>query len=133
MPCRIRIQRVGHKTSTIYKIIVCDAKKGRNTGAFVEKIGHYHPQDRNTHQEVLNREVEGHKLLLIDFERAKHWISQGAQPTKQVHRIFSLVGLLPPLPNVVPKGWQAQEWDQSFIDAAKYWTRVKKIEDKEEL
>ena len=65
---RIRLARTGAKKKASYRIVVIDGEKARN-GRFLEILGHYNP--RRHPPEVV-----------FDKERAKYWISRGAQPSE---------------------------------------------------
>jgi small subunit ribosomal protein S16 len=71
---RIRLRRVGAKNQPSYRIVVADSRAARD-GAFVEVIGHYNPRtDPPT--------------VVMDAERARKWISQGARPSDAVERML---------------------------------------------
>jgi ribosomal protein S16 len=141
----IRLQRL-HKTrnNPVYNICVTDYRKGRNSGSYVEKvsnfvcftknqIGVYSPIETPTEHQVLNREIEGQREMLIDFERAKYWLSRGAQPTAPVHRLLTYSGILPPTPKLVPKGWDVNKFENSFAEANRYFKQKFKIENAAEF
>ena len=75
MAVKIRLKRLGEKKSPFYRIIVADSRSPRN-GRFIEEIGTYDP---NYDPCKLN----------IDAELAKKWLSNGAQPTEVVGKLFS--------------------------------------------
>lgn len=77
---RIRLRRMGKKKAPTYRIVVADAKSPRD-GRFIEIIGNYAP----TRQP---------KTLVIDNDRAKYWLSVGAQPSDPVEYLFKKVGIL---------------------------------------
>src|SRR5690606_11356064 len=52
-------------------------------GRFIERIGSYNP--------LLAKDDE--KRIIIDVERAKHWVSVGAQPTDRVARFLDAAGV----------------------------------------
>jgi small subunit ribosomal protein S16 len=125
----IRLQRIARmRNHATYTIAVMDSKKKRDTGAFVERIGWYHPIDKQTPFQIKRQEREGQKEVMIDFERAKYWISKGAQVSHAVHRIFSFAGILPPTPSVIPKGWDSTKFDESYMEANRYFKQKFKIE-----
>lgn len=64
---KIRLRRMGMKKAPFYRIIVTDSRNARD-GRFIEEIGHYNP---------ISDPVD----LVVDVERAKYWMSVGAQPT----------------------------------------------------
>ena len=72
---RIRLRRTGARNQPSYRIVVADSRKPRD-GAFVDHLGHYTP--RMDPPEVV-----------IDEERAREWISKGAQPSEAVQRMLN--------------------------------------------
>ena len=70
MAVKIRLRRVGAKKQPTYRLVVADEKKARN-GAFIENIGHYNPRTEPP-------------TIVINEERALHWLKNGAQPTESV-------------------------------------------------
>ena len=82
MAVSIRLSRGGAKKRPYYRIVVADARSPRD-GSFIEKIGTYNP--------LLAKDDE--KRVVLDGERAKHWLSVGAQPTDRVARFFDAAGL----------------------------------------
>ena len=70
MAVKIRLRRMGAKKAPFYRIVVADSRYPRD-GRFIEEIGYYNP---------LTEPV----TLKIDAEKAKQWISNGAQPTDTV-------------------------------------------------
>ena len=77
---KIRLKKFGTKKRPDYRIVVMDAQKPRD-GKTIEEIGEYHPIA-----------AEG-KQSLFNEERAKYWLSVGAQPTDIVKKIFNTHGL----------------------------------------
>ncbi len=82
MAVSIRLSRGGSKKRPYYRIVVADARSPRD-GAFIEKIGTYNP--------LLAKDDE--KRVVLDGERAKHWLSVGAQPTDRVARFLDAAGV----------------------------------------
>jgi small subunit ribosomal protein S16 len=83
MAVAIRLSRGGSKKRPYYRIIVADARSPRD-GNFIERIGSYNP--------LLAKDDE--KRVVLDTERAKHWLSVGAQPTDRVARFLDAAGVL---------------------------------------
>jgi small subunit ribosomal protein S16 len=83
MAVSIRLSRGGSKKRPYYRIVVADARSPRD-GNFIEKIGTYNP--------LLAKDDE--KRVTLNAERAKHWLSVGAQPTDRVHRFLDKAGVL---------------------------------------
>lgn len=99
MGVRIRLRRTGLKGQPSYRIVVADARSPRD-GRFLENIGHYNPRTDPPTME-------------IDEERARYWLSQGAQPSDAVARVLEKKGLIAErkLRYNVPKG--AEKGDKS--------------------
>jgi len=66
----IRLARFGKKKRPFYRVIVTEKPRPRN-GRFVEIIGTYDPLKKPA-------------TIELDRERAKYWISKGAQPSDTV-------------------------------------------------
>ncbi len=77
---KIRLRRTGSKKRPTYRVIIADSRSPRD-GRFIEIIGNYNPR---TNPITVN----------IHEDRAKHWLSVGAQPTEAVHRLLQKVGVL---------------------------------------
>ena len=69
---KIRLSRGGAKGRPFYHIVVADGRSARD-GRSIERLGFYNPV-------ASGKDV----TLQLDTERAKHWISKGAQPTEKV-------------------------------------------------
>lgn len=74
MAVRIRLRRVGTKNVPCYRIVVADGRSPRD-GRFIENIGTYDPRKADIN-------------FKVDLERAKHWMSKGAQPSDTVRSIL---------------------------------------------
>jgi small subunit ribosomal protein S16 len=70
MSVKIRLKRVGAKNQPAFRVVVADSRSPRD-GKFIEELGTYLPQKK------------GDKFTL-DLERAKYWVSKGAQPSETV-------------------------------------------------
>jgi len=77
---KIRLRRTGAKKKPSYRLVVADARAPRD-GAFVAIIGHYNP-------------LTDPETIVIDEEKALHWLRQGAQPTATASRLLSKVGII---------------------------------------
>ena len=71
---KIRLRRLGAKKKPFYRIVVADSRSPRD-GRFIEEIGTYNPMTNPSE-------------ITVDLERAKYWISQGAQPTDTVRALL---------------------------------------------
>lgn len=83
MAVAIRMSRGGSKKRPYYKIVVADVRAPRD-GKFIERIGSYNP--------LLAKDDE--KRVVLDAERAKHWLDNGAKPSDRVSRFLDAAGLL---------------------------------------
>lgn len=77
---RIRLRRVGAKKQPSYRIVVAEKTAPRD-GRFVEVVGFYNPR---TDPETVN----------IKEDRVLYWMSNGAQPSDAVARIFKTHGTM---------------------------------------
>ena len=79
MSVKIRLKRIGAKKAPFYRVVVADSRYPRD-GRFIEEIGYYNP---------LTNPVD----IKIDSEKAKKWISNGAQPTETVKSLLKNAGI----------------------------------------
>lgn len=80
MAVKIRLRRMGAKKAPCYRIVVADSRYPRD-GRFIDEIGFYNPMTEPT-------EVK------VDPEKAKKWISNGAQPTETVRALLKKSGVI---------------------------------------
>jgi small subunit ribosomal protein S16 len=78
---RIRLRRTGKKKQPSYRVVVADSRAPRD-GDFVETIGLYDP-------------LTDPPTIRIDDEKAKRWLSNGAQPSETVVKLMRRQGILP--------------------------------------
>jgi len=71
---------MGAKKNPFYRLVVADSRYPRD-GRFLEEIGYYNPGTNPS-------EVK------IDVDRAKDWLSKGAQPTDTVRALLKKNGVL---------------------------------------
>ncbi len=83
MALKIRLARGGAKKRPFYRIVVAEATSPRD-GRFVERIGSYNPLLEHGHKD----------RLIVETERAKYWLSVGAQPTDRVVGFLANLGLI---------------------------------------
>ena len=83
MALKIRLARGGAKKRPFYRIVVAEATSPRD-GRFVERIGSYNPLLEHGHKD----------RLVLEIERAKYWLSVGAQPTDRVVGFLANLGLI---------------------------------------
>ncbi len=79
MAVKIRLKRMGAKKAPYYRIVVADSRSPRD-GRFIEQVGTYNPN------------VEPSDVK-VDEELAQKWLSNGAQPTATVARLFKQAGI----------------------------------------
>ena len=77
---KIRLRRTGSKNKPSYRLVVADSRAPRD-GAFIDIIGHYNP-------------LTDPETVVIDEEKAKHWLKQGAQPTDTAARLLTKAGII---------------------------------------
>lgn len=77
---KMRLKRMGMKKSPFYRVVVSDSRTQRD-GRFIEEIGYYNP-------------LNDPAVIKIDEERAKYWLSTGAQPTDTVRALLKKGGML---------------------------------------
>ena len=78
MAVKLRLMRMGKKKQPTYRVVAADSRSPRN-GRFIENIGTYDPR-------------QDPSLILIDNDRATHWLSVGAQPTERVAKLLKISG-----------------------------------------
>src|SRR3989338_4556097 len=77
----IRLARVGKKHDPKYRITVADSRK-YVTGKFIEVLGTYIPTPMGKEQKVT-----------VNAEKAKAWLTKGAQPSDTVRHVLKLAGI----------------------------------------
>ena len=77
---RIRLRRVGKRRHPYYRVVVADQRAKRD-GRFVETLGSYDP-----HADP--------PLAKLDEERAREWLSKGAQPSEAAEKILRRAGII---------------------------------------
>ena len=70
MSVSIRLRREGAKNRPYYKVVVADSRSPRD-GKFIEELGTYQPRKKGDN-------------YTLNLERAKYWLSKGAQPSDTV-------------------------------------------------
>lgn len=82
MAIAIRLSRGGAKKRPYYRIVVADSRAARD-GKYLEQIGTYNP--------LLPKDSE--ERVKLNGDRAKHWLSVGAQPSDRVARFLDAAGI----------------------------------------
>ena len=79
----IRMARAGTKKRPVYHIVVADSRAPRD-GRFIERLGYFNP--------LLPKEKT--ERLKLDLDKAKAWMTKGAQPSDRVMRFLDAAGVL---------------------------------------
>jgi small subunit ribosomal protein S16 len=98
MAVRIRLARFGAKKRPFYRIVAADARAPRD-GRFLERLGTYAPL----------LPADDPKRVVLNEERIRYWLSQGAQPSDRVHRFLFKAGIVSEPPRLKGTGKKAQE------------------------
>lgn len=77
---RIRLRRVGKRGQAYYRVVVADQRFPRD-GRFLESLGAYDPHATPPTSN-------------LDADRARHWLSKGAQPSEAAEKILRRAGIL---------------------------------------
>ena len=75
---KIRLMRVGKRKQPSYRVVVADSRSPRD-GRIIESIGHYLPRQEPSE-------------VVIDSDRAVHWLQRGAQPSDAVKKLLRISG-----------------------------------------
>ena len=89
---KIRLRRMGAKKRPSYRIVVAESSSPRD-GRFIEIVGLYDP-------------LTDPATIRLNEERARHWLSVGAQPTDTVRDILRKANLVPDDPRLAARGKQ---------------------------
>jgi len=79
---KIRLRRTGARKRPSYRVVVAEATAPRD-GRYIEILGTYDP-------------LTDPATIKLDGDRAKHWLSVGAQPTDRVVKLLAREGLVAP-------------------------------------
>lgn len=77
---KIRLKRMGAHKKPFYRVVVADSRRARD-GRFIEEIGYFNPMTEPN-------------VIQINDEKAKEWLSKGAQPTEIVKDLFKKSGII---------------------------------------
>ncbi|MCA1839331.1 MAG: 30S ribosomal protein S16 [Actinomycetota bacterium] len=76
---KIRLRRIGKKKQPTYRVVVTDSRSPRD-GRFIEAIGRYSPRSEPSE-------------VIIDTDKARHWLDEGAQPSDAVAKLLQIAGV----------------------------------------
>ncbi|MFL5911512.1 MAG: 30S ribosomal protein S16 [Gaiellaceae bacterium] len=79
MAVRLRLTRVGGRKNPIWRVVVADQRSPRD-GRVIETIGRYNAQTEPSE-------------IVLDEDRARHWLERGAQPTDTVRKLLRTKGI----------------------------------------
>lgn len=79
---KLRLTRIGATKQPFYRIVAIDSRKARD-GQYIDQIGYYNP-------------ISNPKQIVIDAEKAKQWLANGAQPTDTVKSLLVSQGIIAP-------------------------------------
>jgi small subunit ribosomal protein S16 len=77
----MRLTRVGGHKDPVWRVVVADRRSPRD-GRVIETIGRYNAQTEPS-------------TIVIDAERAQHWLARGAQPSGTVKKLLKIQGIQP--------------------------------------
>ncbi|KAJ1922567.1 37S ribosomal protein S16, mitochondrial [Tieghemiomyces parasiticus] len=87
MVVRIRFAMHGSKHKPLFHIVAANCRTRRNSKP-LELLGKFSPLADET----------GTKHVELNMERAKYWLSVGAQPSDPARHLLEKAGLMPPKP-----------------------------------
>lgn len=76
---KIRLQRVGRKNDPSFRVVVLESTEGPKSGNHVDEIGFYNAVT---------------KQKSMDTEKARLWLSKGAQPSDTVYNMLVTAGVI---------------------------------------
>ena len=76
---KIRLQRVGRKNDPSFRVVVLESTEGPKSGNHIDEIGFYNAVT---------------KQKSMDKEKARHWLSKGAQPSDTVYNMLVTEGVI---------------------------------------
>ena len=79
MSVRVRLTRVGGKKNPIWRVVVADQRSPRD-GRVIETVGRYNAQTEPS-------------TIVLDEERIRYWLGQGAQPSDSVKKLLNTQGI----------------------------------------
>ena len=75
----IRLERVGRKHQSTYRVVVTDKRNAVRSGKSLEVVGSYNP---------------GLDKPVLKTERVKHWLKNGAKASPTVHNLLVSNGVI---------------------------------------
>jgi small subunit ribosomal protein S16 len=78
----LRMQKVGRPHIPHFRVVAIHRAKARDA-AGLEVLGHYHPME------------PGDKKIVVNAERIKHWVKNGAQASDTLRTVLKKAGIWP--------------------------------------
>lgn len=75
----MRLQRIGRKNEPHYRVVITDRRNAPKSGKFIEIVGSYNPKAGT---------------VQVNADRAKHYISTGAQMSDTVYNMMVEQGIV---------------------------------------
>lgn len=101
----IRLQRTGRKNEPTFRVVLTDSKNGPKSGKSLEVLGSYDSR-------------RGDKAV-IDADRVKYWMSQGAKASGTIHNLLVSKKLISGKKvNVLPKKSPIKKEGEATAEAA---------------
>lgn len=109
MALAMRLSKGGRKKRPFYRIVVTDKRMPRD-GRYIERLGTYNP--------LLNKDDA--QRVVLNEDRIKHWLGEGAQPSYRVAVFLGKAGLapMPATPNNPNKGQPSEKTKMRVADKA---------------
>ena len=79
MAVSMRLTRVGGRKDPVWRVVVADKRSPRD-GRFIETVGRYNAQTEPS-------------TIVLDEERIRYWLGQGAQPSDTVKKLLRTQGI----------------------------------------
>lgn len=82
MAVRIRLKKLGRRHLPFYRIVAADSRQARG-GRELEVLGSYDPLEKNPE-----------RVVVINSDRVKYWLSVGGQPSETVRSLLKQKGVV---------------------------------------
>ena len=81
MAVRIRLKKLGRRHLPFYRIVAADSRRPRG-GRELEVLGTYDPLEKDPE-----------RVVVLNSERVKYWLSVGGQPSETVRALLKKQGV----------------------------------------
>jgi len=107
MALAMRLSKGGRKKRPFYRMVVADKRMPRD-GRYIERLGTYNP---------LLAKDDAQRVVLNE-DRIKHWLGEGAQPSYRVAVFLGKAGIapMPATPNNPNKGQPSEKTKMRLAD-----------------